>query len=123
MPALEELSIWERPGADALFNELNKPHLRPLHLKTLRFYHHEDDQHYGLGALQGFLRSTSGLVTLHTEISNTQGLPKAECIVKHSASLESLSVNVSKTDMDIFQYCPYVFTVICGTCRRLRQLS
>lgn len=123
MPALEELSIWECPGADALFDELKKPHLRPLFLETLRFYHHDDDQHYGLGALQGFLRSTSGLVTLHIEISNTQGLPKAECIVKHSASLESLSVYASKTDMNIFQYSPCIFSVICGTSRRLRRLS
>lgn len=123
MPALEDLSIWECPGADALFAELSKPHLRPSHLKTLRLYHHDDDQHYGVGALERFLRSTSGLVTLRIDFSNTKELPKDDCIIKHSSSLESLSIYASKTDTDVFHYSTGPFSRICSTCTGLRQLS
>ena len=123
MPALADLSIWECPGADALFAELSKPHLRPSHLKTLRFCHHDDDQYYGLDALEGFLRSITGLVTLRIDISNTRELPKDDCITKHSASLESLSIFASKSDADFFQYSTGVLSRMCSACTGLHQLS
>jgi len=123
MPALEDLSIWKCPGADALFAELSKPHLRPSHLKALRLYHHEDDQHYGAGALESFLQSTSGLVTLRIDIRNAKELPKEDCIIKHSASLESLSIYAFKNGPDVFRYSTGPLGRICSTCTGLRQLS
>ena len=123
MPALEELSIWECPGADALLAELSKPHLRPSRLKTLRLYHRDDDQHYGVGALENFLRSISGLVTLRIEISHAEELPNDDSITKHSASLQSLSVYASKTDTTLIQYGTGALGRICSACTGLRQLS
>lgn len=123
MPALEDLSLFDCPGADALFAELSKPHLRPSHLKALRLYHHYDDQHYSAGALEGFLQSTSGLVTLRIDIRNAKELPKDDCIIKHSASLESLSIYASMTGPDVFRYSTGPLGRICSTCTGLRQLS
>ena len=123
MPALEELAIWECPGADALFAELSKPHQRPSGLKILQFYHHDDGQQDGLRALEGFLQSISGLVTLYIEIFNAQALPKEDCIIRHGASLAMLTLYAQKTDRDVLQYSTGAFDRICTSCTGLRQLS
>ncbi|KAI9878317.1 MAG: hypothetical protein M1830_001250 [Pleopsidium flavum] len=123
MAALEFIEIRKCPGADALFSELSKPHQRPLGLKTLRFYHHDDDQHYGLVAVEGFLQSTSGLVTLHIDIDNASALPKEDCVTRHSKTLTSLSINSQNTSYAVYEYSSGAFDKICTACTGLRQLS
>ena len=123
MPALEHLELRKCAGADALLSELSKPHQRPAGLKVLRFFHQDDDQHYGLGALEGFLRSVSGLETLHVDIDNAEAPPKDDCITRHSKSLNSLSMHAQRDSSLIWAYAHGAFNKICKECSELRQLS
>lgn len=115
-------------GADILFSQLSKPHLRPSKLKNLRWLQEDTNEPHALEAFEGLLEGLSGLEILHIDINNMQVLPKPAALAHHGKTLKSLFVrsaaNTSAANSPrINTYETHEFDVICTGCTELRQLS
>ncbi|KAL2045738.1 hypothetical protein N7G274_002169 [Stereocaulon virgatum] len=121
--ALESLVIGACTGADALFAQLSKPHLRPTKLHKLRWFHEETSEPHALEAFEGLLDALSGLKILHIDTHNIQGLPSASAIAHHGKTLQILGVRSRMPRPPILSYDSEQFDEICTNCLELRQLS
>ena len=121
--ALESLVIGGCVGADAVFAQLSKPHLRPANLEKIRWFHEETSEPHALEAFEGLLDALSKLKTLHVDINNIPGLPRAGAIAHHGKTLQSLSVRSRIPQQGIQMYDNEQFDEICANCLELRQLS
>ncbi|MCJ1471616.1 hypothetical protein MMC13_000256 [Lambiella insularis] len=120
--ALEKLEIRNCAGADFLFAQLSRPHLRPSKLKSLRWMDDDKSEPHALEAFEGLLESLSGLETLHIFVKRMRSLPKVGPITLHKKTLTSLSVHSQETREKIHTYSEEDYDRICG-CTQLRQLS
>lgn len=59
--ALESLVVGGCAGADAVFAQMSKPHLRPNSLKKLRWVHEAAGKTHVLESLEGLLEAITGL--------------------------------------------------------------
>lgn len=59
--ALESLVVGGCAGADAVFAQMSKPHLRPGNLKKLRWFHEADRETHVLESFEGLLEAITGL--------------------------------------------------------------
>lgn len=121
--ALESLVIGACTGADALFAQLSKPHLRPTKLQKLRWFHEETSEPHALEAFEGLLDALSGLKILHIDTHNIEGLPSASAIARHGKTLQILGVRSRMPRSAILMYESEQFDEICTNCLELRQLS
>lgn len=110
-------------GADVVFSQLSKPHLRPSKLKNLRWLQEETNEPYALEAFEGLLEGLSGLEILHIDINNMPSLPKPAVLAQHGKTLKSLFVRSTLSSTNINMYEAPEFDVICTSCTELRQLS
>lgn len=110
-------------GADILFSQLSKPHLRPYKLKNLRWLQEETNEPHALEAFEGLLEGLSGLEILHIDINNMQLLPKPAALAHHGKTLKSLFIRSAANSTRIHTYEAPEFDVICTSCTELRQLS
>ena len=120
---LESLVIGGCAGADAMFAQLSKPHLRPTKLEKLRWFHEETSEPHALEAFEGLLDALSGLKILHVDINNIPGLPRASAIAHHGQTLQMLGVRSRMPHSAILMYESEQFDEICTNCLELRQLS
>ena len=120
---LEKLEIRNCGGADVLFSQLSKPHLRPQRLKSLRWMDDDKSDAHALDAFDGLLESTSGLETLDVYVCRMSTLPKVSSIVHHKKSLISLSIHSQASKDSVFHYLDFDFERLCLECSELRQLS
>ena len=121
--ALESLVIGGCTGADAVFAQMSKPHLRPTKLEKLRWFHEETSEPHALEAFEGLLDALSGLKILHVDINNIPGLPRAGAIAHHGKTLQMLGVRGRMPHSAILMYESEHFDEICTNCLELRQLS
>lgn len=110
-------------GADVVFSQLSKPHLRPSKLKNLRWLQEETNEPYALEAFEGLLEGLSGLEILHIDINNMPSLPKPAVLAHHGKTLKSLFVRSTSNSTNINMYEAPEFDLICTSCTELRQLS
>lgn len=108
-------------GADALFSQLTKPHLRPSKLKILRWLQEDTTEPHVLETFEGLLEGLSGLEVLHIEISHMRSLPKVSTLTHHGKTLKSLFVYSGGSET--YMYETQEFDEICTNCTELRQLS
>ncbi|MCJ1398753.1 hypothetical protein MMC11_001954 [Xylographa trunciseda] len=120
---LEKLEIRNCAGAEVLFAQLSKPHLRPSKLRSLRWMDDDKSEPHSLEAFEGLLESLSGLETLHIYINRMRSLPKVGPIMLHKKTLTSLSIHSQQTRDAIHTYSEEDFDKICTECSQLRQLS
>lgn len=59
--ALESFVVGGCIGADAVFAQMSKPHLRPGKLKKLRWFHEAPNEPHALEAFEGLLEAIAGL--------------------------------------------------------------
>ena len=121
--ALESLVVGGCVGADAVFSQMSKPHLRPGNLKKIRWFHEETTEPHALEAFEGLLEAISGLEILHVDTNNISGLPRASAIAHHGKTLRCLGVRARMSSSTIFNYEAEQFDEICTNCTELRQLS
>ncbi|MCJ1384471.1 hypothetical protein MMC17_007588 [Xylographa soralifera] len=120
---LEKLEIRNCAGADVLFAQLSKPHLRPPKLRSLRWMDDDKSEPHALEAFEGLLESLSGLETLHIYVNRMRSLPKVGPIILHKKTLTSLSIHSQQTRDAIHTYSEEDYDKICTECSQLRQLS
>ncbi|MCJ1411703.1 hypothetical protein MMC19_005795 [Ptychographa xylographoides] len=120
---LEKLEIRNCAGADVLFAQLSKPHLRPAKLRSIRWMDDEKSEHHALEAFEGLLESLSGLETIHVYINRMRALPKIGPIVQHRKTLTSLSIHSQINKDSVMTYSEEDYSRICNDCSNLRQLS
>lgn len=118
-----ELILNRCVGADVIFSQLSKPHIRPSKLKTLRWLQEETNEPHALEAFEGLLEGLSGLEILHIDINHMQTLPKPAALAHHGKTLKSLFVRSALSSSNIHTYETHEFDVICTGCTELRQLS
>ena len=110
-------------GADVVFAQLSKPHLRPSMLKTLRWLQEEINEPHALAAFEGFLESLSGLTILHVDVNHMRALPKPTALTRHKKTLLSLFIHSQSSSTAVHTYRASEFDEICTDCTELRQLS
>ena len=120
--ALESLIIGGCVGADAVFSQMSKPHLRPARLKKIRWFHEETSEPHAIEAFEGLLESITGLEILHVDINNLRGLPGASAVAHHGKTLKCLSIR-SRMESHTTLYERDGFDEICNNCTELQQLS
>lgn len=127
---LESLVVGGCAGADAVFSQMSKPHIRPSRLKKIRWFHEESAEPHALEAFEGLLEALSGLEILHVDLNNIGGLPAPKAIVKHSPTLKILALRsrypreTEEGSLDsLRRYEPEQLDEICTQCTELRQLS
>ncbi|MCJ1436481.1 hypothetical protein MMC27_005860 [Xylographa pallens] len=120
---LEKLEIRNCAGAEVLFAQLSKPHLRPPRLRSLRWMDDDKSEPHALEAFEGLLESLSGLETLHIYVNRMRSLPKVGPIIFHKKTLTSLSIHSQQTREAIHTYSEEDFDKICTECSQIRQLS
>ena len=124
--ALESLVIGGCRGADSVFAQMSKPHLRPNKLKKIRWFHGEEtSETYALEAFDGLLEAISGLEILHIDIKNFSALPNPTAIAHHGKTLKVLGIRSRKAvaDPQLITYESEQLDEICTACTKLRQLS
>ena len=121
--SLEQLEICDCAGADGLFAQLSKPHIRPNRLKTLRWMDDCSAEPHGLEAFEGLLEGLSSLVTIHVYVNNLMALPKVTTITRHSSTLRSLSIHTQESSTAPHCYSDADFSKICTDCSEIRELS
>ena len=111
-------------GADVVFSQLSKPHLRPSKLRVFRWLQEEINEPHALEAFEGLLEGLSRLETLHVEIKNMLTLPKPSALIHHGKTLTSLFVHSQpSSSTEVHTYETQEFDEICTNCTELRQLS
>lgn len=122
--ALESLLIGGCPGADAMFAQMSKPHVRPTKLKKLRWFHCENEgETHALEAFDGLLETVSGLEILHVDIKSFGGLPSPTAIANQGNTLKILGIRSRNASSSPIKYDSYQLDEICTACTELRQLS
>ena len=121
--ALESFVVGGCSGADAVFAQMSKPHLRPTKLKKLRWFHEALGETHALEAFEGLLEAISGLEVLHVDTNNITGLPKAATISHHGKTLQVLGIRSRMPPTAILLYESDQFEEICNNCLELRQLG
>lgn len=121
--ALESFVVGGCVGADAVFAQMSKPHLRPTKLKKLRWFHEAINETHALESFEGLLEATSGLEVLNVDTNNIPGLPKAAAIAHHGKTLQILGVRSRMPTTAILMYESEHFEEICNNCLELRQLG
>ena len=122
--ALESLVIGGCQGADAVFAQMSKPHLRPSKLKKIRWFHGEDTtETHALEAFDGLLEAISGLQILHVDIKKFSGLPNPTAIAHHGKTLQVLGIRSRTASSNPMRYETEQLDEICTACTELRQLS
>ena len=121
--SLESLVIGGCIGADAVFAQMSKPHLRPTNLEKIRWFHEDSNEPHALEAFEGLLDALTKLKILHVDLNNIVGLPRAGAIAHHGRTLRSLSVRSRMHHTDTQMYDSEQFDEICSNCLELRQLS
>ena len=119
---LKSLELYQCDGAENLFAQLSKPHIRPGQLKHLHWIQRNINESHVLEAFEGMLESLLGLETLLIEIDTIDNLPKAKAITHHGKTLKYLSIHVQSIN-NTLNYEPAEFTDICTSCPELVQLS
>nr|POE84789.1 hypothetical protein CFP56_78140 [Quercus suber] len=129
---IEQLRLYQCPGADSLFGQLCKASNLPKQLKTLEVQHKDNTENEALIALDGFLCLVSGLRDLVIDMEHVKALPAAAGIAKHGKTLEMLNVHCSPEfempngrdhDQDELAWESEQFEKICKACTALEQLS
>jgi hypothetical protein len=121
---LEKLEIRNCAGAEAVFAQLSKPHLRPTKLRSLRWMDDGKSEAHALEAFEGLVESINSLETLHLYVSNMRALPKISSIVQHKKTLRSLSIHSQgNRDQPVFAYEIDDYSRLTVECCNLRQLS
>ena len=122
--ALESLVIGGCQGADAVFAQMSKPHLRPTKLKKIRWFHGEEPtETHALEAFDGLLEAISGLEILHVDVNHFNGLPNPTGIAHHGKTLQVLGIRSRDTHSNPIKYESEQLDEICTACTELRQLS
>lgn len=122
--ALESLVIGGCLGADAVFAQMSKPHIRPTKLKKIRWFHGEEtSETHALEAFDGLLDALSGLEILHVDIKNFGGLPNSTAIAHHGKTLKVLGIRSRAASSNPTRYESEQLDEICTACTELRQLS
>ena len=122
--ALESLVIGGCQGADAVFAQMSKPHLRPNKLKKIRWFHCEETTIiHALEAFDGLLEAISGLEILHVDIKHFNGLPSPTAIAHHGKTLQVLGLRSRTSSSDTIMYQSDQLDEICTACTELRQLA
>ena len=121
--SLESFVIGGCIGADAVFAQMSKPHLRPTNLEKIRWFHEDTNEPHALEAFEGLLDALTKLKILHVDLNNILGLPRAGAIAHHGRTLRSLSVRSRMHHTDTQMYDSEQFDEICSNCLELRQLS
>jgi hypothetical protein len=124
--SVKSIRVYGCSGTDALFAELSKSTKLPGKLEILEVKLEDNAENDGLGALDGFMRLVSGIKVLTLDLTCTTSLPAAAGIVRHSKTLEQLSIHASGSpdecdDELVYEYTS--FTQICKECTLLEQLS
>ena len=117
------LEIRNCAGANALFTQLSKPHLRPAKLKSLEWLDDETNEPYALEAFEGFLESTNTLEVMHVALNKMRALPKVSSITCHRKTLLSLSMHSQMSHNNVYTYSEEDFSRLCDECKEIRQLS
>ena len=126
---LESFVIGGCAGADAVFSQMGKPHIRPSRLKKLRWFHEETAEPHALEAFEGLLESLTGLEILHVDLNNIGGLPKPSAITTHRKTLKILAIRsrmgpLEQPQLDSLKsYEQGQFDEVCAQCTGIRQLS
>ncbi|GIZ48311.1 hypothetical protein CKM354_001137800 [Cercospora kikuchii] len=131
---LENLRLYHCAGADTLLGQLSKSRNLPKTLKVLELQHRDNTDNEALLALDGFLCLVSGLRDMVIDLENVKSLPAAAGIVRHSKTLELLSVHcatenhpgnsmTSDCDNEELVWSTEDFDKICRACKDLEQLS
>ena len=126
---LESFVIGGCAGADAVFSQMSKPHIRPSRLKKLRWFHEETAEPHALEAFEGLLEGLNGLEILHVDLNSIGGLPKPSAITNHRRTLRVLAIRSRMGPPELPQldslkcYEQAQFDEICTQCTELRQLS
>jgi len=120
---LESFVVGGCTGADAVFAQMSKPHLRPTKLKKLRWFHEANGETHALEAFEGLLEAITGLEVLHVDTNNIAGLPKPATISHHGKTLQILGIRSRMPGMTILLYESEQFEEICNNCLELRQLG
>lgn len=122
--ALESLVIGGCQGADTVFAQMSKPHLRPTKLKKIRWFHAEETSEiHALEAFDGLLESITGLEILHVDIKNFGGLPNTTAIAHQGKTLTILGIRSRTASSNTMRYESHQLDEICTACTELRQLS
>lgn len=122
--ALESLVVGGCQGADAVFAQMSKPHLRPTKLKKIRWFHGEEtSETHALEAFDGLLEAINGLEILHVDIKNFNGLPNPTAIGHHGKTLQVLGIRSRAASSNPLRYESEQLDEICTACSELRQLS
>ncbi len=121
--ALEKLVLIRCEGAESVFAQLSKPHLRPTKLKILRWMDDDKSQNHTLEAFEGFLEGMTGLEILSIWIGHMDRLPKVRSIIQHKKTLVSLAITSREHRDNIFTYSEEDFNQLCTECTELQQLS
>lgn len=119
---LKTLEVFHCVGAENIFSQLSKPHIRPGQLKHLYWTQRRVRESHILEAFEGLLETLLGLETLHVGIDYVDNLPKVKAITHHGKTLKYLSMNSRAVDSSL-NYDPADFTDICTSCPELEQLS
>ncbi|RMZ12132.1 hypothetical protein D0860_03091 [Hortaea werneckii] len=133
---IEQLRIYNCPGADSLLGQLSRANHLPKQLKALEIQHKDNAENECLLALEGFLCLVSGLQDLVIDMENIKTLPNAAGIVRHGKTLELLNVHGSQdcgllatttpsgdTDAEELVWNIDEISKICKSCTKLEQLS
>ncbi|KAM3414131.1 hypothetical protein BST61_g10789 [Cercospora zeina] len=131
---LENLRLYHCAGADTLLGQLSKSRNLPKSLKVLELQHRDNSDNEALLALDGFLCLVSGLRDMVIDLENVKSLPAVAGIVRHSKTLELLSVHcamekhpntsmASDCDNEELVWTTEDFEKICRACKDLEQLS
>ena len=122
--ALESLVIGGCQGADAVFAQMSKPHLRPNKLKKIRWFHGEEaTETHALEAFDGLLEGINGLEILHVDIKHFNALPSPAAIAHHGKTLQVLGIRSRNATSSLMRYESEQMDEICTACTELRQLS
>ena len=121
--ALETFYIGACRGADTIFAQMSKPHLRPTKLKKIRWFHGEETETHTLEAFDGLLEALSGLEILHVDIKNFGELPNPTAIAHHGKTLQILGIRSRTASSNPMSYENDQLDEICTACTELRQLS
>lgn len=121
---LESLVIGGCQGADAVFAQMSKPHLRSNKLRKIRWFHGEElTETHALEAFDGLLEAINGLEILHVDIKHFNGLPNPTAIAHHGKTLRVLGIRSRTAQGNPMRYDSDQLDEICTACTELRQLS
>ena len=125
---LESIVVGGCPGADALWAQMSKPHVRPNRLKKIRWFHEISAEPHALEAFEGLLEGLLGLEVIHVDLINIGGLPKPSVITHHAKTLKMLALQSRSRQENLHFYslncyAQDQFDEITTECTELRQLS